>query len=66
MATKKAERPQQAPLIVKLGIDPKGDTARWIQQQHEAGVKDIDILASLTSEGEVTPSPFKPRERVDD
>lgn len=68
MATKKQPTPSQEPaerkaLLDRLGIDPTSDTGKWMQQQQEAGVKDADILAALAS-GNVTPSPFKPRERV--
>lgn len=50
---------QKAPLIERLGIDPTSDAARWIKQQQEAGVKDRDILMSLSEAGSVAPARFR-------
>lgn len=48
-----------APIIEKLGIDPQSKTAVWIQQQHDAGVKDADILTALTLSETIEPAQFK-------
>lgn len=69
MPKRQAEAAQDAPaqersLVEQLGLDPKGDTARWIAQQEAAGVKRVDILFSL-SEGNVSPARYK-RVPIDD
>lgn len=63
MAKKTA--PEPAPLIQKLEMNPESDTAQWVQQQYEAGVKDQDILTSMANAGSITPAKFK-RVRIDD
>jgi hypothetical protein len=45
-------------LVDRLGLDPDSDTALWILQQEEAGVKAVDILVSL-ADGNVTPARFR-------
>lgn len=43
-------------LVEQLGMDPESDAARWVRQQQEAGVKNVDILFSLANAESVAPA----------